>query len=102
MRVRIDMDQVTRWWPVLERDMIAGEELEARISELRPHDVQDWMRNKNTPVFDLPDAFISRYERLQREMVEMQEVFEQLYRHQEGMKMYPTPKIDIDQYKIKD
>lgn len=102
MRVRIEMDQMHHWWPVHERDMIKGEELEARIAELSQVSTQTWMRNKNTAMFDLPDAFVSRYEKLRKEMMEMQDVLEQLYRHQEGMGQWPTPKVDIESLLAKD
>lgn len=72
MQVRIEMDQTFVWW-----------------------------LGTNDPTYELPDALIDRYNRLREEMLEIQEVFEQLYRAQEGIPLYSTPKVDIEQYRIK-
>lgn len=72
MQVRIEMDQVWTWWL----------------------DVSD-------PTYEIPDALVSRYNKLREEMLQIQEVFEQLYRAQEGMRLHPTPKIDVEQYRIR-
>lgn len=101
MRIRVEMDRVSMWYPVAESTMLSGEKLEEQLSELDPV-YRKYAEQKNTPTFDIPDAFVRRYNRLQQEMLEMQEVLEQLYRSQQGLKLHPTPKINIEQYQIKD
>lgn len=102
MRVRIEMDQMHYWYLSPESEMIKGDELESRISELSQVSTQTWLRNKNTALFDLPDALVARYEKVQAEMREIQDVFEQLYRHQEGLRQWPTPKVDVESLLAKD
>lgn len=73
-RVYIEMEQGWNWWPVLETD----------ISSLR---------KKST--FDVDPALIEQYRAAVAEYDRIQQLFEQLYRIQQGLDPWPGQEIPL-------
>ena len=78
----------------------SDEEMEQFIADLNgDHFLIDYAVAQNTPTLDIPDALMSRYRQLYKEWYELQILFEQMYRQQEGLRPFKTP--EIPDYRIK-
>lgn len=104
-QVRIEMDQCWVWFPIV--DVLSSEEVEREIEFIINSDLEDdnkflaqkHFREKNTLTLDIPDALLSRFQKLEKEWSELQAVFEQMYRQQEGKD--PIGQSKIPDYRIR-
>lgn len=91
-QVRIDMNETLVWWPTT--DFKSAEELAAHLAGLKGQpDLIDFVTKKNTPSLEIPDALLSRFNKLREEWYDLQGVFEQMYRQQEGLCPHAEPQI---------
>lgn len=78
----------------------SDEEMKQLIADLDGEQfLIDFAIKQNTPTLDIPDALMSRYRQLYKEWYELQTLFEQMYRQQQGLKPYSEP--EIPDYRIK-
>lgn len=77
MQVYIEMDEGWQWWPTVEG-------LEYRKVQV-----------------DLPEATFSRYTKLKQEWDELQELFEHMYREQQGLRPYASSPYFKEEQNVK-
>jgi hypothetical protein len=87
-QIRMDMDEGWMWYPVTEFE--TGEVLEAHLKELEGNpDLAEFIKRKNTPALEISDALMTAYREASAKYFRIMDIFEGLYRQQEGLATHP-------------
>lgn len=93
MKARIAMDSAPyAFWPVTT--FPTPEELAADLARIDMHPrTRTKILAESVPTVDLPEALLAEYHMISSRYHELNEVFEQIYRRQQGMEPFVTPQV---------